>query len=176
VTVDSSGLAAGTYYGTVTVVDVAQPDDKASTAVIFVVQPALPQFDVVVSVTPAGQIKLGDELTYTLVVSATPLTDVAVYDPLESMTFVRFVMQPPGIIENDNVITGSLALMPTLPVTITFVAQANWPSTAGTTITNRACVRAPGVLLSLCVWSNQTSNPVSWPYSTFLPMVMRSSP
>ena len=85
-------------------------------------------------------------------------------------------MQPPGIIENNNVITGGLVLTPTLPVTITFVAQANWPNTAGTTITNRACVRAPGVPLSLCVWSNQTSNPVSWPYSMFLPIVMRPSP
>jgi hypothetical protein len=176
VTVDPSGLAVGAYGGTVTAVDVAQPNDTASTAVTFVVQPAPTQFDIVESVTPAGQIKLGDELTYTLAVSATPAMSVAVYDPLEGMTFVRFVVQPPGVLESDNVITGSLVLTPTLPVTIVFVAQADWPNTAGTTITNRACVRAPGVLLSLCVWSNQTSNPVSWPYSTFLPMVMRSSP
>jgi hypothetical protein len=176
VTVDPSGLAVGAYGGTVTAVDVAQPNDTASTAVTFVVQPAPTQFDIVESVTPAGQIKLGDELTYTLAVSATPAMSVAVYDPLEGMTFVRFVVQPPGVLESDNVITGSLVLTPTLPVTIVFVAQADWPNTAGTTITNRACVRAPGVPLSSCVWSNQTSNLVAWPYSTFLPMVMRSSP
>jgi len=76
---------------------------------------------------------------------------VAVADPDEMRGAMKAIsMQPPGIFENDNVITGSLALTPTLPVTISFVAQANWPSSAGTTITNRACVARPASCY-LCV-------------------------
>jgi hypothetical protein len=267
VAADPTGLASGTYTGTVTVADIAQPSDRASSAVTLVVQPAPPTptpinavslsgpmtdapgtsysfsadispvtatqpityiwqatgqtprthtnglndattfnwpagqagnqtitltamnassvatathditlvaIGIVNSVAPEGQIKYRDQLTYTLVVFAPPGADVAIYDSLDGPTFAGFVERPSGITQTDNIITGSLTATPTQFVTVTFVAQATFSGTVTSAITNRACVRVPSDPLSLCTWSNQTSNAVSWPYSVFLPIVIKA--
>jgi len=55
------------------------------------------------SVTPQGQVNYGDELTYTLVISAVPGASVALYDPLEGINFLRFVEQPPAVTHVDTI-------------------------------------------------------------------------
>jgi hypothetical protein len=46
------------------------------------------------TVTPTGQVRHGDELTYTLVISAAPGVQLGLYDPLTTTTFTRFVERP----------------------------------------------------------------------------------
>ena len=114
------------------------------------------------AVAPTGQVKYGDLLTYTLLISAAPGAQVALYDPLQGTTFMRFVEPSPGITYTNGVITGALTVTPTHQVTVSFVAQVTVPGTAGSTVdvTNRACVYPFGGTLGGCDWSNEVSNPV----------------
>ena len=45
VTVDATGLLTGTYYGTVSVADIAYPTDQVTAAVLLIVEPAPPMLD-----------------------------------------------------------------------------------------------------------------------------------
>jgi PKD repeat protein len=137
--------------------------------------------DIVKTVTPLGQVKSGDELTYTVVISVASGTQVGVYDPLEGMTFKRFVEQPPNVIYVDvmsgtlktgSVITGTLEITPAQYVTLSFVAQVGVAGTAGlpVDVRNRACVYPAGLTLNECVWSNWA---VNFAFQLYLPLVMR---
>jgi hypothetical protein len=131
------------------------------------------------SVTPQGQVYYGDELTYTLVISAAPGTRLGLYDPLEGVAFSHFVagQQPTGIVHNNNVVTGTLKVTPTNQVTISFVTQVGIPGTAGWTVdvSNRACVYlSGGTIESDCIWSNEVVNEAFHPFGVFLPLVIRN--
>jgi hypothetical protein len=134
------------------------------------------------SVTPQGQVAYGDEITYTLVISAAPGAQIGLYDPLASTTFLRFVERPLGV-SYDGAISGTLQIGTvtgtlTVPatstglITVSFVAQVGLPGTTElpTSIRNRACVYPIEGTLGGCTWSNEVSNPV-WLYSVYLPMV-----
>jgi 6-phosphogluconolactonase (cycloisomerase 2 family) len=124
------------------------------------------------SVSPDGMVSYGDELTYTVVISITPGTQVAFYDLLEGTTFLRFLAQPTGVEAANDVITGSLTVTPTNQITVSFVAQVNVPATAllPVAVTNRACVYEVGGTLANCAWSNEVTNPR--PYIIYLPVVL----
>jgi hypothetical protein len=137
-------------------------------------------------VTPIGAVNYGDELTYTLVISAAPGTQLGLFDPLENTTFVDFVEQPEGVTHVDTidgtvylggVITGSLTVTPTNQVTVSFVVEVGIPGTADLmlSVTNEACVYLLGGTLGYCIWSNEVTNETSWPYGVFLPLVLRNN-
>jgi hypothetical protein len=139
------------------------------------------------SVLPQGQVKYGDELTYTLTISATPGTQVGLYDPLMDTTFMRFVEQPSGVTHANitsgtlriGVITGTLTFTSTDQITVSFVAQVAVPGTLGwtVTVTNRACVYPFGGSLEDCAWSNKVSNTAVGPGSiVYLPLVSKPFP
>jgi hypothetical protein len=119
------------------------------------------------AVLPLGQVNFGDTLTYFLVISATPGTQVGLYDPLEGTTFTGFVEQPPGVTHSSGAITGTLTVTPSNHITVSFVAQVGVPGTTGMTVnvTNRACVIPFGGTLDGCTWSNGVTNPAFRPYS-----------
>jgi hypothetical protein len=136
------------------------------------------------TVTPRGPVNYGDELTYTLVISAPPGEQVRLYDPLEDTTWVRFVEQPEGVIHVDTfdgtlalggAITGTLRVTPTDQITVSFIVRAGVPGTVGwtATVSNRACLYPFGGTLGGCVWSNDVTNPASHPHAMYLPLVLR---
>jgi formylglycine-generating enzyme required for sulfatase activity len=128
------------------------------------------------TVSPTGQVKFGDLLTYTLVISSVPGTQVGLYDPLADTVFVRFVEQPAtGVITyTDRAITGTLTVTPTNKKTVSFVAQVEFPGTVGWTaaITNRACIYSSGGTLDDCVWSNEVANTTPEPIVFQLPLIV----
>jgi hypothetical protein len=126
--------------------------------------------------TPDGQVNYGDELTYTVVISAVAGTPVALYDPLTDTTFARFVEQPPGVVHREGVITGTLTVPPTNQATVSFVAQLDVPVTAGTTVTaaNRACAHPVDGTLDECVWSNEVTSLAFRPHGIYLPLTLRN--
>ncbi len=127
------------------------------------------------TVMPMGQVAYGDELTYTLVISAAPGAQVALYDPLEGTTFAHFLAQPTGIEHANSVITGTLTVTPTDQITVSFVAQVGVPDTVGWTVavTNCACVYPAGGTLADCVWSNEVTNPALRFCNIYLPLILR---
>jgi len=132
---------------------------------------------IVKSVAPTGAVSYGDEVRYTLVVTSAPGRSLGVYDPLIGTTFLRFVEPVPGIGYQNGVITGTVTLTPTGPVTVSFVTRVGVPGTAGWTVdvSNRACVYPAGETLNDCVWSNTVTNEAVRPYSIHLPLVMRNN-
>lgn len=127
-------------------------------------------------VTPTGQVEYGDELTYTLVISAAPGVQVGLYDSLEGTAFTRFLARPTGIEHISGVITGTLTVTPTNQITVSFVAQVGVPGTLGWTVsvTNCACVYPFGGTLGGCVWSNEVTNQATRPCSIHLPLILHN--
>lgn len=113
--------------------------------------------------TPQGEVSYGDLLTYTVVVSATPGTQLGFYDPLTDTTFVRFVEQPAGIVHDDDAITGTFIATPTQYATVAFVVQVDVPTAPATRLINRACVYDLSETLDECQWSNRTYNALPAP-------------
>lgn len=134
--------------------------------------------DIEKQVVPQGQVDYGDELTYTLIISAATGTQLGLYDPMTETNFLRFAEQPDGIECVDNVITGMLEVPPANRVTVSFVAQVGVPGTVGwkTDVTNRACVYpSAGTVDDNCIWSDEVINEAYHPYKIFLPLVIRNS-
>jgi hypothetical protein len=128
-------------------------------------------------VIPQGQVDYGDQLTYTLVISASPGTQLSLYDPMTETTCLHFVEPLTGIECVDNVITGTLEVTPTNQVTVSFVVQVGVPGTVGWTmdVSNRACVYpAGGTVEEDCTWSRPVTNEAFHPYDIFLPLVLRN--
>ena len=142
---------------------------------VTVFPPTQPEF-VAKSVTPAGQVDFGDELTYTLTILASPGAQFEFYDPLVGTTFSRFAHQPPGIIHSGSIITGTLTVTPANQTTVSFVAQVTAHITPGltVTITNRACIYPFRGSLGSCTWSNEVKNTVYQPLRIFLPLVVKT--
>lgn len=137
------------------------------------------------SVVPKGRVAYGDELTYTVVITAVPGTPVRLHDPLADVNFKRFTEQPPGITYTQmtsgslrvDVITGTLTFSSTSPMTVSFVAQMDVPGTLGWSVmvTNRACAYPFGGTLGDRVCSNEVSNVAYRPfYTLYLPGVLKS--
>ncbi len=132
------------------------------------------------TVTPQGPVNYGDELVYTLVISAAPGALLRLYDPLTDTTFMRFLPQahPPGVEHVNGVITGTLAAIasPMNQITVSFVARVDVPGTAGLTVdvSNRACVYLFGGTLGDRICSNTVTNVAFRLYGVYLPLVLRS--
>jgi len=126
------------------------------------------------TVAPVGQVEYGNQLTFTLVISAAPGTQINLFDPLVDTTFVRFVEQPTGsvITHTDRTISGTLTITPTDQVTVSFVVRVDVPGTAGLTldIANRACAYPFDGTLGGCIWSNPVTNSAFRPHTIFLPV------
>jgi hypothetical protein len=132
------------------------------------------------TVAPEGMVNYGDKLTYTLVISGLPGSQLTLYDALEGTTFVRFVERPitSTIVHASGVITGTLTVIPTNVITVSFVVEVGVPGTAGWTIsvTNRACVYpVGGTIEGDCIWSDTVTNDAFRPYDIYLPLVLRST-
>jgi hypothetical protein len=155
------------------------------THAITISVPRVPPTIITKTVAPEGTVEYGDELTYTLVISAAPGIWLRLYDPLQGTTFQRFVEHPPGMSHADGVIsgtvtlggfiTGTLAVTPTNQVTVSFVTRVGIPGTAGWTanVTNRACAYPYGETLTSCVWSNEVTNRAFRACDIYLPLMMR---
>jgi hypothetical protein len=129
------------------------------------------------SVLPAWLISPGAQLTYAVAVSGAPGTQVGVYDPLTQTTFVRFTVQPAGVIYANQAITGVMSIPSTGHTSIAFVTQVKEPASPGVypDMTNTACLYPPGQTLSQCRWSNTVVNRVFNPtVIIFLPVVIRN--
>jgi uncharacterized protein YkwD len=134
------------------------------------------RFSVEKTVTPTGNVKFGDELTYTLAISAPAGVQLGLYDPLVDTAFRRLIEQPPGVIHMDGIITGSLQVTLSSRITVSFVVKVGVPGTAGVTVdvTNSACIYPLGGTLGGCIWSNEVTNLASWPCALDLPLVLRN--
>jgi hypothetical protein len=121
-----------------------------------------PTITVTKTVTPSGTVAYGDQLTYTLMISTVPGTEVGIYDPLTDMAFIGFVPQAtPGITYTNGAITGSLTITPTPQATLTFVVQVS--EGQAVSVTNRACsYLLPGTPAE-CQWSNRVTNDILQP-------------
>jgi len=128
------------------------------------------------TVMPGGQVNYGDMLTYTLVISGMPGTEVSIYDPLSKTTFIRFAQRPTGIEYVDHAITGTMMITPTNQMTVSFVMQVGVPGTVGiyVDVSNTACIYPVGQTISMCEWSNTVTNQAYRPYTIFLPLVVRN--
>jgi PKD repeat protein len=128
------------------------------------------------TVTPTQQVAHGDEITYTLIISAAPGVQVGLYDPLTDTTFTRFVERPgtSTITHSDGVVTGTLTVTPTHQVTVSFAAQVGRPGTLMLTdqVTNRACIYPFGGTLGGCVWSNEATTLIT--HNVYLPLIVRN--
>ncbi len=128
--------------------------------------------------TPAGLLAYGNEVTYTLVISAAQGTRTRLYDPLPDLTFARFITRPEGVISTTgalgDMVTGTLEITPTEQVTIQFVARAGVTGTivAPDVITNRACVYPITGTVADCRWSNTVVN--REPFDIYLPLILRN--
>jgi len=164
-------LPETTYYFLVSSTD--QSDNTATSAE----QSFSTALYIVKSVTPQGQVDYGDELTYSVVISAMLETQAGLYDPLEGTTFVHFLQQPGNVIYDNNIITGTLTVPSGGQTTVSFVVQIVTPTVAGVTVdvTNRACVYPTGgTIAGDCTWSNEVTNEAFRPYGVYLPVVLRS--
>lgn len=125
------------------------------------------------AVMPEGEVKYGDELTYTLVVSAAPGTQLGLYDPLTDTTYLRFVERPPGISYADRAITGTLTVTPAHQITVSFVTQVGVPGTTGIheEVSNKACSYPSGQTVDACQWSNVVANQAFYPHNIYLPLL-----
>jgi PKD repeat protein len=127
------------------------------------------------TVVPPTAVEDGDELTYTIVISAAPGVQVGFYDRLTHTTFVRFVERPStsGITHTGGVVTGTLTVTPTNQVTLSFAVRVN-PGTLAHAdgIANRACIYPFGGTLEGCVWSNTVVNLLI--RRLYLPLLLRS--
>lgn len=136
-----------------------------------------PSLSIVKSVTPSEstEVQYGDWLTYTLLISATPGTQVRLYDPLQGTTFKHFVEQPENIIHVNNVITGALTITPAHQITVSFAVEVGIPNTVGwlVDVVNRACLYPLEGTLDDCIWSNTVTNAAFRPYNLYLPLVMK---
>lgn len=129
------------------------------------------------SVSPTSQVKYGNELTYTLVISAEKGTQMALYDRLRNTTFKRFVQPTAGITSTSDTITGTLTVTPTSQITVGFVVEVGVPSTVGcpVNVTNTACVYPIGGMIEEdCVWSKEVATIAFRPYSVYLPLALRN--
>ncbi len=127
------------------------------------------------SVEPTGTVQYGDQLTYTIVLSAASETQLHLYDPLSKTTFIRFVTSPSGITHQTGAITGTVTITPSDHITVTFTVQIG---TSGTTdqpahVSNRACVYPAGGTVNDCTWSNTVTNAIQRAYGVYLPLVIR---
>jgi hypothetical protein len=156
-----------------------------NTHAITISEPRVPTTSIAKTVTPQGLVAYGDELTYTLVISAAPGKWLRLYDPLQGTTFQRFVERPSGMSHGDGVIsgtvylggfiTGTLEITPSNQVTVSFVTRVGIPGTVGWTanVTNRACAYSYGGTLSGCTWSNEVTNRALRASHIYLPLMMR---
>jgi hypothetical protein len=151
------------------------PPRPAWTSDLWPLHPAETIYWPLKSVTPTNTVACGDELTYTLTISAASGVQLGLYDPLTGTIFQRFVAPVEGITHTNRTITGTLTVTPTNQITVSFVVEVDGPGTLGWTgdVTNRACVYPFGGTLGGCIWSNEVTNPVFRPYETYLPMVLR---
>jgi hypothetical protein len=124
------------------------------------------------TVTPLGQVQLGDKLTYTLFISAVPGTRVAFYDLLEHTTFSRFIVQPPDITHDHGMISGTLTVTPADRITVSFVVQVNASGMGGqrADFANHACLYLLNDMVG-CICSNEVKNFLA--HKVYLPVVLR---
>jgi hypothetical protein len=114
------------------------------------------------AVTPTGKVDIGDLLTYTLSILATPGSELGLYDPLVDTTFVSFLPPPvPGISHQDGIVTGSLTVSPTSQLTVEFLVQVS--GGAGPTVSNTACIYVLPGTPEYCQWSNEVVNDIRQP-------------
>jgi hypothetical protein len=120
------------------------------------------------SVTPTGEVEYGDRLIYTLAISASPGTEMALYDPLLGTTFDRFLAQPTGLEHVDGAITGTLSVTSTGTLTASFAVNVDVPDFPWKrgSVVNKACVRPVGGQFAGCLWSVDVANPLSPPGPT----------
>jgi PKD repeat protein len=127
------------------------------------------------TVVPITPVESGEELTYTIVISAAPGMQVGFYDPLTHTTFVRFLERPPtsDITHAGGAVTGTLTVTPNNRVTLSFVVRVKSGTLAHAgEIANHACIYPFGGTLGGCEWSNTVVNPLI--RHLYLPHVMRS--
>jgi hypothetical protein len=168
---DRAGWAGESYvYYVVTAVSTSGEESLYSNLA------SVPALSVAKTVAPQGQVNHGDDLTYTLVISAARGVPISLYDPLTDTTFLRFVEPVEGISHVDHAIAGTLIVTPSNQATVSFVAQADVPRIVGRTvdIINGACVYPARGILDDCIWSNTVANPAFRPYSLYLPITLRN--
>jgi len=142
----------------------------------MVAKEALAEFTVTKSVTPTGDVRHGDALTYTIDVAGVPGTSAVLHDPLTNLRFVEFVEAPESITYAEGAVGGSLTISDTGHAIVSFVARVDLPTPGQTvTVTNQACVVPEGGMLGDAICSNIVQNSAFRPYMIYLPLVLRNS-
>jgi len=141
----------------------------------FKFQTILDLLEITKSVSPTGQVRYSDQLTYTIVISSAQSASLGLYDPLTDTTFLRFVQRPTGVISTNHAVTGTLTVVATQPVTVTFVVRVDVPTIAGLTVdvTNEVCVYVLPGSAGTCKLSNRVTNQALRPWQVYLPLVLR---
>jgi hypothetical protein len=139
--------------------------------------PATYPYDMVIfkAASRIGQVKYGEEMTYTLSLTGAIGTEVALYDPLQGTEFLRFVEQPGTITHDDGVVTGTVEIGSGDCVTVRFAVRVTVPATGGTTadVVNSVQACPVGGTADDCVWSNEVVHTSTRSYRMYLPLIVR---
>lgn len=119
-----------------------------------------------------------DPLTYTVRLVFPEHRDLVMYDQVPTYTtYISGSLDAPMDVAYDpvaNAISGTLSMIATEPLTVSFVVRVGITGTLGFAppIVNRACFYPFGAPLDDCVWSNEVRSPTYiWP--VYLPLVIR---
>ena len=122
---------------------------------------------------------VGDRLVYTVTVEGPSGQTMGVFDPLDDVTFVRFLSQPAGISHTDNTVMGTVTLPATEQVVLVYEVEVRFVEEGyanGLWVASHACVYPGDDDLSGCVWSRASATQPPTPSpgrSLFLPVVVR---
>lgn len=129
-------------------------------------------------VAPEGPVAVGDRLLYTVTVEGPSGQTVGVFDPLDDVTFVRFLSQPAGISHTDNTVMGTVTLPATEQVVLVYEVEVRFVEEGyanGLWVASHACVYPGTGDLVDCIWSRAeaTQPPSPAGRALYLPAVMR---
>jgi hypothetical protein len=128
-------------------------------------------------VAPEGPVAVGDRLIYTVTVEGPAGLAVGVFDPLDDVTFVRFLQQPTGIGYTGGVVTGTVTLPTAARVISVYEVEVIYAEAGsdGLWVASHACVYPGAGDLTGCVWSRATSSqpPTPTGRTLYLPVIAR---
>ena len=129
-------------------------------------------------VLPEGTVAVGDRFIYTVTVEGPAGLAAGVFDPLDDVTFMRFLQQPAGISYTNGAVTGIVTLPPPEQVVLVYEVEVSYVEEGysnGLWVASHACVYPGNGDLTDCVWSRASSMQQPTPASRgiYLPFVMR---
>lgn len=127
-------------------------------------------------VATEGPVAVGDRLIYTVTVEGPAGRAVGLFDPLDDVTFVRFLSQPAGINQDAAGVAGVITLPASGKVTAVYEVEVTYveaEQNTGLWVASYACVHPGDGDWADCVWSRAVSATQPPAYSIYLPAVRK---